>query len=122
MSGRTYPRNLANRIGMWFGGDHGEFLSIDPAWTDEEILVEWVDQMAIDPFPPGTEVVRHTWHRYSARQRREEQPEHDEYWGEDGELATWVMVAEIGRLGPPPEVTAPAADVRPETGDGGGSL
>jgi hypothetical protein len=93
----SYPRNMANKIGEHIVSDDGEnLLVIDPAWTDDEVLSEWVDVFSVEAWPSGTEVIRHKLYRYSAAQIREQQPEHAEYWGDDGELKTWMMVAEIG--------------------------
>ncbi len=70
------------------------FLCVGPDWLDSECVDAWNgSQFAGDGLPAGTPFDRTVMYRYSARQLREEQPEHGDYWGEDGELQTFIVAA-----------------------------
>ena len=79
-------RNFHKRlVGEYLHSDDGDVLFvIDPAWTNKRVA---------DELGGGESsiITRTVLKRYSARQCREYGV--DDFWGEDGELATWILIA-----------------------------
>ena len=86
------------RCGTLLHSDDSYLVVIDPAWTDHQIRDVVTDAIYInqgDPF----EYSVHTLYAYSAAQLRAlgMDPDQQSYWGDDGELATSIIVAEVHR-------------------------
>jgi hypothetical protein len=70
-------------------------LVIDPAWTDEQIAHAWNSAPAWYGDAVTGPFERRRLHRHSARQLREEPKPYDEWWSEEGELRSSIVVAQV---------------------------
>ena len=73
-------------------------LCIGPDWTDVDVQTAWNATGFHDQLPNGTRFDRSVLLKYSARQMRDH-TDHDSYWGEDGELQSFVVGATPSRAG-----------------------
>ena len=66
---------------------------VAPEWDDATVRERWAHYVGEqDEWSLPEEIVRKVLHRYSARQLRDDPPFCDDYWAEDGELASNVTV------------------------------
>jgi len=84
-------------LGTLLEGDDHAILCIGPDWLDVDVLASWNVAGCHDELPTGTKFDRDLLFKYSARQMRDHHAEHDSYWGEDGELQSFVVGATPSR-------------------------
>lgn len=72
----------------------GPLVEIEPDYTDHDVLNAWEGVLSLE-LPDHPVIERTVLRRYSAQQCRDLGVEPGSWWGEDGELKTWVLVAEV---------------------------
>lgn len=70
--------------------DNAVYVVIERGWSDERIRQAFADRYVEDG---GYTIDK--FYMYSARQRRDEQPDFPSFWGPDGECKTYIDVAVI---------------------------